>query len=225
MNEATSSISAAEANLLRVEAARYALLRRLAYAIRHQLVMHLQPIGMVNEVLDRRLRVPQPDLAQVREGVGKINTLSKTAVNACLDVITWLAPEAGATVPAEAGVQEIMELLRSNFSFRGFALLSEVQALPQPVNKGAVRLVLPGVLLALSDTMDAPAQIVISGRTGEDVVQLQVRVSPQPGEAPPAPQLPYRGLQWADVLAMARSEDVDLERTDTSATLTFPVLE
>lgn len=225
MNAPTSSISAAEAHLLRVEAARYALLRRLAYAMRHQLVMHLQPIGMVTEVLDRRLRAPQPDLAQVREGVGKINAFSKTAVNECLDIMTWLAPEAGATVPAEAGVQEIMELLRSNLSFRGFALQSEVQALPQPVGKGAVRMLLPAVLLAMSDGTQAPAQIVISGRTGEDVVQLQVRIAQQAGEVPPAPQLPYRGLQWADVVAMARSEDVELERTDTSATLTFPVLE
>ena len=40
------------------EAARYALLRRLAPSMRHHLVVNLQPIGMIYEVMDRRLRAP-----------------------------------------------------------------------------------------------------------------------------------------------------------------------
>ena len=47
----------------RAEAARYALLRRLASSMRHHLVVNLQPIGMIYEVMDRRLRAPVPDLA------------------------------------------------------------------------------------------------------------------------------------------------------------------
>ncbi len=39
----------------RVEAARYALLRRLAFAMRHHMVVHLQPIGMSTELMERRL--------------------------------------------------------------------------------------------------------------------------------------------------------------------------
>ena len=58
--------SAATADCDRAEAARYALLRRLAPSIRHNLVINLQPIGMIYEVLDRRLRGPQPDLAHVQ---------------------------------------------------------------------------------------------------------------------------------------------------------------
>ena len=45
------------------EAARYALLRRLAPSMRHHLVVNLQPIGMIYEVMDRRLSAPEPDLA------------------------------------------------------------------------------------------------------------------------------------------------------------------
>ncbi|NNU44225.1 hypothetical protein [Ramlibacter montanisoli] len=42
------------------EAARYALLRRLAPSFRHHLVVNLQPIGMIYEVMERRLRAPAP---------------------------------------------------------------------------------------------------------------------------------------------------------------------
>src|SRR6478672_6971856 len=98
LDDTTAPPSPAEASLMRVESARYALLRRLSFAMRHNLVMHLQPIGMVTEVMERRLRAASPDLAQIHDGMSKINSFSKAAVQSCLDVITWLAPEPGATM-------------------------------------------------------------------------------------------------------------------------------
>jgi hypothetical protein len=55
------------------EAARYALLRRLAPSMRHHLVVNLQPIGMIYEVMERRLRADPPDLHEVHESAQKIN--------------------------------------------------------------------------------------------------------------------------------------------------------
>ncbi len=208
-----------------VESARYALLRRLAFAIRHQMVVHLQPIGMVTELLERRLRAPAPDLAQLQESATKIHTLSKAAVHDCLDVITWLAPEAGATMPLQEAVQDCMALLRSNFSFRGFALRSEAESMDQPVGRAAGRMLLPAALLALTDPTEGPAELVIRARTGEDVVIVDITLGRTDGEPPVSPELHYRRLQWNEVEALARSEDVELAHTDTTATLTFPVLE
>ena len=74
-------------------------------------------------VLRRLLSLaPQPDLRQLQESMGKIHGLARAAVDSCLDVVTWLAPVAGAAVPLDAGVQECTGLLRSSFSFRGFPL-------------------------------------------------------------------------------------------------------
>jgi hypothetical protein len=218
-------ISPAEASLMRVEAARYALLRRLSFAMRHQLVMHLQPIGMVTEVMERRLRATMPDLAQVHDGMTKINNFSKAAVHACLDVITWLAPEPGATMPLQEGVQECMDLLRSNFSFRGFTVRSEVQAAPQAVGKSALRMLLPGVLIALSDDTPAPATMTLLASGDSEVVRLEVRVERTEGDAGPMGELPYRPMKWSEIEALARAEDVGLERSDAGAVLNFPVLE
>src|SRR5438309_11363958 len=66
------------------EAARYALLRRLAPSMRHHLVVNLQPIGMVYEIMDRRLRAEQPNLADVHEGAQKMNAYARSALAACL---------------------------------------------------------------------------------------------------------------------------------------------
>lgn len=217
--------SPAELGLLRVEAARYALLRRLASAMRHQLVMHLQPIGMVAEVVGRRLRADQPDLAQVHDGVTRINGLSKVAVQACLDLVTWLGPEPGVQVPLHVAVEDCVDLLRGNLSFRGFSLRSEVGEQATAVPRASVRMLLPGALLALTDTAPAPAEIVLSAAADADAVRLAIRMQRVEGTNEFPGQLPYRELNWREVEAMARAEDVALQHGPDSVELAFPILE
>jgi len=221
----TSSATSAQNSLMLVESARYALLRRLAFSIRHQMVAHLQPIGMVTELLERRLRAPSPDLAQVHDSVAKINGLSKAAAQDTLDVITWMAPEPGATVPLEEAVKDTVALLRGNFSFRGFSFRSEVQDLPQPVARAAARMLLPAALLALTDPMQGPAEVSITARAGEDTVAVDLAVRRTEGEDTFENQLSYRAIQWHEVQALAGAEDVELAHGEDRATLTFPVLE
>ena len=50
-----------------VEAARYAVLRRLAPALRHHMVRPLQPIGLIYGVMHHKLAAAQPDLQSVRQ--------------------------------------------------------------------------------------------------------------------------------------------------------------
>lgn len=221
----TSSVSSAQNSLMLVESARYALLRRLAFSIRHQMVAHLQPIGMVTELLERRLRVPAPDMAQVHDSVAKIHGLSKAAAQDSLDVITWMAPEPGATAPLDTVVKDTVSLLRGNFSFRGFSLKSEGPELSQPVGRAAARMLLPAALLALTDPREGPAEVIISARPGEDVVVVELEVRRGEGEGGFENQLSYRAIQWNEVQALAGAEDVEVSHTEDRATLTFNVLE
>jgi hypothetical protein len=205
-----------------VEAARYALLRRLAYAMRHHMVVHLQPIGMITEVMERRLQSPTPDLAQVQEGMNKINGFSKAAVQSCLDVVSWLAPEHGALVALDAGVQECVALLRSNFNFRGFTLKDEVGSVPAMVGRAGLRNVLPASLLALTDGASSPADVVLSAelRPGHAVVSMKIRAND--GSAGFAGDAPYRLLEWAEVQALAQADGIGLERESGQVRLTVP---
>jgi hypothetical protein len=219
------SSSSADNGLLRVEAARYALLRRLASSMRHELVKHLQPIGMVTEVMDRRLRAPAPDLAQIGDVARKINTLSKTAVNASLDVMTWIAPDPSATVAADAMVAEVMELMRSNLGFRGFALRSEVGELPRQISRASARMLLPACLLAMSDTTPAPADLAIGAAADGEFLRVQLTSRATDGPRPDPMDGSYRKLAWSDVEALAGAEDVTLTRTDNQVTLDFIILD
>ena len=86
------------------------------------MVVHLQPIGMSTELMERRLNAAEPDLAQVQQSMDRINGFSRAAVQSCRDVVSWLAPDADATVELRAGIAECLSLLRSNLSFRGFTV-------------------------------------------------------------------------------------------------------
>ncbi len=204
-----------------VEAARYALLRRLAFAMRHHMVVHLQPIGMITEVMERRLRLPDPDLAQVHESMDRINGFSRAAVQSCLEVVSWLAPEEGASIALDAGVRECVAMLRSNFSFRGFDLKDEVGSPAVNVPRAALRNVLPASLLALTDRAASPADVVVSAQDSAGRAVLTVSLLPTAGAAGVAGDPPYRLLDWPEVQALARAEGVALEREGRQVRLTF----
>lgn len=197
-----------------VEAARYALLRRLAPSFRHHLVVNLQPIGMVYEVLDRRLRMPAPDLADVRDGAHKINAFARAALDSCLDVVTWLAPEEGAHTGVPEGVSECLSLLTTSLTFRGYAVRNQVTALPGRVRRSALRNVLTGAMVYLTDEGAAPADLTISAETGPKALLLTLALRPTDAQPGFSAEPPYRRLQWSDLEALALAESVQLTRQD-----------
>lgn len=208
--------------LRRVEAARYALLRRLTMAMRHHMVVHLQPIGLVTQVIERRLREGAPDLARIGADMGKVQGFARTAVGANLDVMSWVAPEGEQQVALDAGIEECMSLLRSHFSFRGFQLRHAPGEALRPVSRSAVRMLLPAVMFGLTDHARSPAELVLRTQAAPEDAVVQLELRDTPGNAGEAALPPYRLLEWDEVDAMAVAEGAVLTRVGTGARLQFP---
>ncbi|RYF42278.1 MAG: hypothetical protein EOO25_07195 [Comamonadaceae bacterium] len=205
------------------EAARYALLRRLAPSMRHHLVVHLQPIGMIYEVMDRRLRGPEPNLAQVHESAGKINGFARAALESSLDMVTWLAPEEGATITAQEGVRECLGLLTTSLGFRGYAVRDETGVQPRRVRRSAVRHVLTAAMLLLSDELPPPGELALIARNDATGMELLLELLPMAGEHSIQAEPGYRALAWSDLQALAATESVTLARPEPrSIRLLFP---
>lgn len=194
------------------EAARYALLRRLAPSMRHHLVVNLQPIGMIYEVMDRRLRAPEPNLGDVTECAHKINGFARAALNSCLDVVTWLAPEEDMVTSVSEGVRECLGLLATSLTFRGYTVRNEVPSLPGQVGRSALRNVLTAAMVHITDETPAPADLVLSGQPIADALILTLTLRPTDGEQGFTGEVAYRPLDWSDVEALAASESVGLTR-------------
>ncbi|MEJ8837912.1 hypothetical protein [Ramlibacter sp. AN1133] len=204
------------------EAARYALLRRLAPSFRHHLVVNLQPIGMIYEVMDRRLRAAVPDLAHVQDSANKINGFAKAALNSCVDVVGWLAPDDAVTVPVHEAVRECAALLATSLSFRGYALRNEVHELPGAVSRPGIRTLLTAVLLHCTDRLPAPADLVITATAEADAARLRVEVRGNDGDNNFRGEANYRKLEWEDLEALAAADGVQLAREGQRIELRLP---
>jgi hypothetical protein len=205
------------------EAARYALVRRLVPVLRHHMVVHLQPMGMICEVMERKLASGGPDAATaVHNGVGKISHLARSAIASCLDVVSWLAPDGEATVALSAGVAECLELVRSNFTFRGFTLVNQIGEpalqLPQP----AVREVLTAALLACADDAGDLDELVLAVQpTAAPGMALSLQLRRGSG-ASHAEEGIYRRIVWRDVQALAGAHGWGMERLPAGVALQLP---
>jgi len=218
MSASTSAVSMDAA----AEAARYALLRRLAPSMRHHLVVHLQPIGMVYEIMERRLRSPDPNLAEVHEGAHKINSYARAALASCLDVITWLAPEDPARVAPGVALAECFSLVQTSFNFRGYSIDGDIASIAGEVRRAAFRNAVTGALVYLSDNHPAPALISVTAQSGAEALEMTLSLAPRDGDAGFATAPTYRPLTWADVQALAAPESVNAAIDGATVRLSLP---
>jgi hypothetical protein len=204
------------------EAARYALLRRLAPSIRHHLVVNLQPIGMIYEVMERRLRAPEPDLAHVHESAGKINGFARAALNSCLDVVGWLAPDETVGTTVEDGVRECAGLLATSLSFRGFNLRNEVGPSTRQVRRSALRSLLSATLIHASDHFKPGSDLVLAVQPDEGVLALSVTARSNEGGQGFASEPVYRKLEWRDLQALAAADGAQLRQDGQRIEIRLP---
>ena len=196
------------------EAARYALMRRLLPAIRHNLAGALQPIGMMSAMLERRIKSAAPDMAQVVKNTEALTTLSREAAATSLNLMTWLSPKDNELIAVSSAVDESFGLLATELSFRGFSLENQVTQADIKLPKGMLRTVFTASLIALTDTLEQPAGVLVTvqGEGGDawlciTLAALEAREHATLGNRIPT----YRSLQWADVQALADAERVDIE--------------
>lgn len=205
------------------DAARYALLQRLAPALRHGMVGALHPIELIIESIDRRLQKPAPDLANVRENLGKIKNLSRSAVDSCTNVASWLAPEEGVLTMLGEGIDECLALLKTDFGMRGFSVRNEAREVGVDVPRRALRNVLTTALITATDTAAQPSDLVLTAELERGLVVVSIRVCPAEEAMAFGDAAPYRRLGWGDLRALARAESVDLQQQADRVALGFPL--
>jgi hypothetical protein len=204
-----------------VEAARYALMRRLAPAIRHDMAGVLQPISMMAAMLEKRIQKPAPDMATLGSNSAAISAMSREAANSCMNLMTWLAPKENKPLPLDAAVADSIALLNTEMSFRGFTLVNETAGLEAELPRSVIRSVFMAALVALTDAAKGPAKVVLSASA--DDARIQLTISLVPTDSEPAMNAPhaYRRLEWDDVVALAEAERVELVYSAERAELRY----
>jgi hypothetical protein len=195
------------------EAARYALMRRLLPAIRHNIAGTLQPIGMMSAILERRIKAAVPDMAQLDKNTQALSTLSREASATSQNLMTWLAPKDNDPVEVSPAIDESLGLMTTELSFRGFSIANETAQLQLQLPKGILRSVFTASLIALTDKVEGAAKIVVTAGTTDGRVQLKITLesggSDEMAECGGQARI-YRSLDWDEVELLADAEGVSL---------------
>lgn len=211
------------ADALAAEAARYAVLRRMGSAIRHQIAGALQPVGMLASMLERRVQAPQPNVEALRKNTGEMSRLARTASAECVALMGWFAPPAeDVRVPISQGADECIHLLATELSFRGFTLVSTWDAGDASVDRTALRMLLPAALMAFTDNAAVTGEVRLQAHVQGDAVRLTLVLVPGADGHTPVPAKAYRPLGWDDVHALALDSGVGLQVDLGGASLVFP---
>lgn len=204
-------------------AAQHDILRRLTPPLRHDMVVHLQSLGMMAEALNARVERGAVDPDDLAGAVSKLNRLSRQAVARCLEVCTWMEPAEDDTIALRDGATEVVRLLSTSLNFRGFDLRTELGDGEFDVSRSALRFLLAAAILALTDAAPAPGEVSVRIEQSSTHGVVAVEYQPQPegnftqlhesGESP---------LSWVEVQALAVQHDVELLRNGQAIILRLP---
>jgi hypothetical protein len=195
---------------LRVEAARYALVRRITPALRHHLVGAMQPLGMIAAMLERRAQAAAPDLASIQKKSTEMGQLSREATTTCIGLISWIAPKGAEAIGLSEGVLDCLHVLETDLALRGFSVVNEVKDEAGEWPREALRSTLCAALLALTDGGTGPADVVLSVAAGDGGPSVRAVLRPREGTHTAFAQPAWRALTRDDVAAIAADEGVEL---------------
>ena len=205
------------------EAARYGVLRRIAPALKHDMVVNLQAISMMAEVLNARLERGSSSPADFQSSISKLNRLARDAVTNCLKVATWIEPGEDEGVRLAQGIEECLALLSTNFNFRGFSIVKELPDSDFEVWRVTLRSLLMASLITATDAAAGPSEVRVRAEVQGSFAEISVRISPRQDEFEALPfGLSYRQLDWADVQALATAESVEVVQSPDQIVMRMP---
>jgi hypothetical protein len=202
------------------EAARYALLRRLAPVIRHNMAGSLQPIAMVAGMLERRLQKSDSDPEALLKNARDIVALSKEAAASCVDLMSWFAPKDDPLVGVNAGVAQCLAMLSTELSFKGFSIANNAGQAEGELHLSAFRNGFTAAVLALTDAAAAPRSILVEAEPSGGGVSIRIALKNTLAPASMPAGKPYRRIEWSDVEALA-GEFARLSHTEDEAVLYY----
>jgi len=195
---------------LREEAARYALMRRLAPALRHYLGGEFQPMTIMAALIERQLKkLAHADA--LSEHASTLGQLSKNASSHCMDLMAWVAPIPAGSVELQRVVDECLRMVATGLRMQGFHLVDHPCHPSPQVASSAMKTMLPAALLYVSDQAAGPGDLHLKKYECAERVWIDIELVPVDRTAETQMAANYRPMQWSDIQALAQAERVGLE--------------
>lgn len=202
------------------DAARYAVLRKLAAGMRHALMGELQAIQFAAELAAQLVKTGG-DGARVRDAVGQIPAHNDAAVKASQSMLEWLRPEERARTEVEPALRHCLKLVGDTWILRGIKATMNCPAAGATVARSAFLEVVVVSLLALTDFRTDSMDIEVLGEQVDGKVVITLNARAVDRRSAPAPAV-YRILTFDDVAALADVHGIECKCSDAEVVLAFP---
>ena len=216
---------ALSAEQIRAEAARFAVLCRVAPMLRHDMAGALQPLGMVAMVLQRRVQAPELDLQAIAKNAVSIGSLTKEATAGCMEAMGWLAPRGDPAVSLHSGVADVLQVLQVELSGSGLEAVNDLAEDQVTAPQSFFRTVLAAALLAFCDQGGGAGRLQIGlddSQSGGGRTEPALRLAVASSGTPMTPTRRPRPVIWPDVQALAASWGVAMTTGDGWLTVALP---
>ena len=205
------------------DAIRYAVLRKLASAIRHSLMGDLQTIQFSAELASRMIDSGAAG-PKLDECIRMLPDQARAAVASCRAMVEWLRPDDKATTTVDETLRQCLKVAGDDWSLRGIEASTDVRSGGMQVSKPMLREMLVTSLLTLADTHPGPIDIAIvaEAKGAEVVVGLSVKQAGRKAQFPPMTL--YRGLTYDDVMTIGNALLVPCDVVDGTIRFKLPAL-
>ena len=205
------------------DAIRYAVLRKLASAIRHSLMGDLQTIQFSAELAARMIANGSGG-PKLDECIKLLPDQAGAAVNSCRAMIEWLRPDEKAATTVEETLRQCLKVAGDDWSLRGIEASTDIRSGGALVSKPVLRELLVTSLLTLSDTHPGPIDIAVASEANGDevIVSLSAKVAQRKTQFPALTL--YRALTYDDVMTIGRANSVPCSCSDGTISLRLPAI-
>lgn len=204
----------------RVDAIRYAVLRKLAPGLRHALMGEMQAIQLSAEYAVRTLDAGT-EFNEARNSIGDIAQHCSNAVKTGRSLIEWMSPEEAVTASVSECVERCLTLAGEDWLLRGIEATTDLPNADAKLPKAMLQELVVTALLVLTDMYDQPAdlRVVVRAREAHIEVVVDGRAASRTASIPPLRQ--YRKLMWSDLVLLASARGVPCVCEGSSVSLQF----
>jgi hypothetical protein len=212
-----------DTNARDADAIRYAVLRKLASAIRHSLMGDLQTIQFSSELAARMIDSGAGG-PKLDECIKMLPDQTRAAVASCRAMIEWLRPDDKAATTVDETLRQCLKVAGDDWSLRGIEALTDVRSGGVLVSKPVLREMLVTSLLTLADTHPGPIDIAIVAEANGDRVDVSLSARQAGRKTQFPPMMLYRAFTYDDVMTIGNAIDVPCDVVDGTIRFKLPAL-
>jgi hypothetical protein len=205
------------------DAIRYAVLRKLASAIRHSLMGDLQTIQFSSELAARMIDSGAGG-PKLDECIRMLPDQTRAAVASCRAMIEWLRPDDKAATTVDETLRQCLKVAGDDWTLRGIEASTDVRSGGVLVSKPMLREMLVTSLLTLADTHPGPIDIAIVAEANGDRVDVSLSARQAGRKTQFPPMMLYRAFTYDDVMTIGNAIDVPCDVVDGTIRFKLPAL-